>query len=188
MNVTRIGEPKSSVPVQFWYRTVTQFVCQDIISYCDINTKYIMKRIHKQFANIKIILDQPEYDKTKKWLLKYLLAIKITRKQYFRDKNILRDGLDYACLRNNAKIVESLSKIMAETHDINMLNKGLRCACFCGKPELINILIKYGAIDWNLGLSGACESGNFETGKLMIKYGADGKHCENRIFHWTIEH
>jgi hypothetical protein len=68
------------------------------------------------------------------------------------------------------------------------VNEGLRCACFCGKLELINILINYGATNWDLGLSGACEAGNFETGKLMIKYGANGKHCENRMFHWTVEH
>lgn len=165
---------------------VPQFVCQDIISYCDINTKYIMKRVCKQFGNITIILDQPEYDMTKQWLMKYLLAIKITKRQNFKDKNILRDGLDYACLRNNKNIVESMSEMISQTHDVTILNEGLRCACFCGKPELINILINYGATDWNLGLSGACESGNFGTGKLMIKYGANGNHCENRIFHWTI--
>jgi hypothetical protein len=101
---------------------VTQFVCQDIISYCDINTKYIVKRVCKQFANIKIILEQPEYNATKKWLLKYLLAIKITKRQDFKDKNIIRDGLDYACLKNDTKIVESISKMIAETYDINILH------------------------------------------------------------------
>jgi hypothetical protein len=38
--------------------------------------------------------------------------------------------------------------------------------------DLINLMIKQGATDWDWGLGGACEGGHMDVVNLMIKQGA----------------
>ncbi len=49
---------------------------------------------------------------------------------------------------------------------------GLEGACCCGHRDLVDLMIKNGATAWNWGLIGACRGGHRDLVDLMIKNGA----------------
>ena len=54
----------------------------------------------------------------------------------------------------------------------NDWNWGLYGACQGGHESLVHLLIKCGANDWNGGLHGACQGGHESLVHLLIKCGA----------------
>jgi ankyrin repeat protein len=59
------------------------------------------------------------------------------------------------------------------TYGANDWNNGLLKACESGHIELANLMISSGADNWNIGLLGACNGGHLELAKLMISHGAN---------------
>lgn len=55
----------------------------------------------------------------------------------------------------------------------NFLNCGLKGACRGNHIITINLMISYGAYDWNMGLEGACEGNVQSICDMMISYGAN---------------
>lgn len=56
--------------------------------------------------------------------------------------------------------------------DLVDINHGLEYACYFGKMEIAELLIRYEAVDWDEGLTNACQGGHIDLVKLMIDHGA----------------
>jgi hypothetical protein len=52
-----------------------------------------------------------------------------------------------------------------------MFNDALYFACRFGGIKMVNLMVDYGADDWNSGFRGACESGKREIVHLMMNKG-----------------
>lgn len=53
------------------------------------------------------------------------------------------------------------------------LNRCLKTACRYSKFDIIDLVIKYGANNWNMGLNGACMGGHVDIISMMIQNGAN---------------
>jgi ankyrin repeat protein len=92
------------------------------------------------------------------------------------------------CYKNRINIVKLLLERCGKKITIQTLNNGLYNACVNNNIDMIDVLIFYGANDWNIGLSGACKSGNYELMMCMIKMGAKTcSTCERTSIEHTRE-
>lgn len=82
--------------------------------------------------------------------------------------------LRLACENGHKEIVQIIIDRRTDVANVKKwLNKGLYGACLGGHEELVNLMIRYGANDWQSGLFAACYGGHLEIVNLMIWCGAD---------------
>jgi hypothetical protein len=126
---------------------IDKFTFTEIISYCDIDTKYVLRVICKYLNNIKI--SQPH-------LFLYRKAFKgacygsmrmVKYKYVDKKQNIYEDVISIP--------YQNIIKY-AKEKKINILDLGLDCACSGGNIEVINYMISKGANNRHRGFQGAC--------------------------------
>lgn len=139
---------------------IDEFTFNDIISYCDIDTKYVMRIICRRYANINISLPH---------LFLYRKAFKGA---YYGSMRMTR----YKCIDEEQNIYEDNKCIEPENiikyasgKKISVWDLGLDCACAGGNREIIDMMIKKGSTNWIRGFQGACDGGHIEIIDMMIE-------------------
>lgn len=89
----------------------------------------------------------------------------------------LNAGLSTALLHRHYDIAILLVERGAIKYHTGIYNDAMAYACVKGKINLIYLLIKKGANDWNRGLIAACTYNQHDTAALMIEKGADIDKC-----------
>jgi ankyrin repeat protein len=144
----------------------------NVLTYLDIDSKILMRRINKQF-------NQP-INKIKIWNYNNLINIddkyedliglrigSFRMSKYDNLQDTLDEKFSSVCYNGSRKLVDLMIEKGA-----NNWNSGLGCACRGGNLNIVNLMIKKGAIDWDLGLAFACCGGHLNLVNLMIEKGA----------------
>lgn len=80
-------------------------------------------------------------------------------------------GFKYICYIGNIELVRIAMKDTYKYYNWN--NNGLEGACRGGHQDIAQLMIDYGARDFNLGLYEACRGGHFDLVNMMINCGAN---------------
>lgn len=142
---------------------VNFYVLKDIILYCDIDTKFVLKNVCKQFANIKIILkNMTEFMTVFEGATNG--SMRMTKyKCIDEDQNV-----NYGTPIKTYKNISSYAK----EYGVTKWDIGLNCACMGGNKDVIEFMINKGVTNWDSGLYGACRSDDTEIVDMMIHKGA----------------
>lgn len=142
---------------------ISSYALHDVISYCDIDTKFVMRVVCKQFGNIKIALIEPIGFKS---VFRGAIngSIRMTRYKCIDESQNINYGTPIKTYKN----ISDMEK------DCNMSKWeiGLGCACVGENEEVIKYIIKKGITNWNYGLFGACQTDNTKIVNMMIEKGA----------------
>lgn len=129
-----------------------QFTIQNIVSYCDIDTKIVMRVVCKQFNGIETVFNKIES------FVNPLIVITVDKKTI---------PLVTATYTGSTRRTKYECKI--HKYEYDDINYGLWGACEGGHSELISYMINLGADDWLSCCCAACRGGQFEIVKLMFK-------------------
>jgi len=165
-----------------------QYINQDILSYLDLDSRVIIKRIdlfwNKIMNNLgidfAINIDDPFLSSIDKIFLSgccsgsfrkindvdiETIRINGMDDSYYQGYNL---GLDIACQAGKMDVVQ----FMINNGATNW-NEGLYGACKTMNIDIIKLMIEMGACNWNVALETACYNGNLEIINLLISNGAD---------------
>ena len=97
--------------------------------------------------------------------------------KYFCDSGNFIDNENYEKITNRTFDHNFSSNInivhLMIKNGANDWNQGLHYACLNGHIDIVNLMIEKGANDWNNGLWNACENGHIDIVNLMIEKGAN---------------
>lgn len=85
--------------------------------------------------------------------------------------NNFTDIMNNACRSGNIQLVEYMLMQYLVT-DINCINSGMAQACYGGHAEIVDLMVKHGANDWDEGLYYACQGGQIVIIDDMVTRGA----------------
>lgn len=160
------------------------YVIDDIMSYCDNNTRIKINKINKRtrmivkFVNPYRIVAMKEIEHkfdTTSDLTKcsdFFFAccygdMKLIYKMISEGWQTWELGLCGSCLGGNINVVKLMIRKGAWD-----FNKGLCYACQGGHMDIVELMISLRARDWNNGLMHACRGGHMNMVELMMSKGA----------------
>lgn len=160
------------------------FTLHCVVSYCDIDTKYMLRTLSKSFNDIKILCEYESEYYSPPWCkilvgASYHGSLKLVRRELpkFCDdvmnyREALSESLTYACLGGHLPIVKYLFTLNVRNilQDCD-LYRGLYKACYSGHKDVIEYMFIHGIPDADGGMYYACEGGQLDIIELMISKG-----------------
>jgi hypothetical protein len=121
------------------------YTFQDIISWCDVDSKYVMRVVCKKLNGIKITEKTfPEYaSKIHYYAINGMM--RLTKYELSKNKAEIGNGLDGASRGGHLELV----KYLVDKCKQEEINSGLLCACIGGNVEIVKLLMAKGG-EYNL--------------------------------------
>jgi|SRR5579875_1013617 len=107
-----------------------------------------------------------------------IMLMRVSKKFYNTINNLRLPNVDFyiSCLKGYYLNIRKWLQIK-KSFD---LNTAFFNACMGGNLDIVMLMIKHGANNWNLGLYSACKGGKRQIIDLMIQNGAND-------FYWALE-
>lgn len=114
------------------------YTFQDIISWCDIDSKYVMRVVCKQLNIIEII--EETYPEHVSKIYHYAIngSMRLTKYELSKDKSEVGNGLSGACKGGHLDIAKYIINMCRQTE----INSSLICACIGGNVEIVKLLME----------------------------------------------
>lgn len=118
------------------------YTLQDIISWCDIDSKYVMRVVCKLLNDIKIINETYPDHVSKTHYYANNGMIRLTKYELSKNKSEIGNGLDGASKGGHLELVKYLVDKCKQCE----INSGLLCACIGGNVEIVKLLMAKGGV------------------------------------------
>ena len=116
------------------------YTFQDIISWCDIDSKYVMRVVCKLLNDIEIINETYPEHVSKMYCYAINGSMRLTKYELSKNKTEVGNGLSGACKGGHLDIAKYIVDMCKQTE----INSSLICACIGGNVEIVKLLMAKG--------------------------------------------
>jgi hypothetical protein len=150
------------------------YVLQNIISYCDVDTKFIMRVVNKKLRqyveNIELEKETLDDARVSENLHRFHLGLinnsfRMVRNEIKKGNYNNNLGGNCACHRGNVKMFQFFMDIGFDDYDDLMTS-----ACFGGHFEIVKIILKKYPDYAQIGFSSASGTGHFDIAEFLLQY------------------